>query len=37
MRWKYPLVEIGTLISTVKQWNPRQSKINEPFIYIEPI
>ena len=35
MRWGYPLVEIGDLVSTVKKWNPRQSKTNELINYID--
>jgi type I restriction enzyme, S subunit len=35
MRWGYPLVEIGDLVSVVKKWNPRQSKTNELINYID--
>lgn len=35
MRWGYPLVEIGDLVSSVKKWNPRQSKTNELINYID--
>lgn len=35
MRWGYPLVEIGDLVSSIKKWNPRQSKTNELIDYID--
>ena len=35
MKWGYPLVEIGELVSSVNKWNPRQSKNNELIKYID--
>ena len=35
MRWGYPLVEIGDLVSSVKKWNPRQDKTNALINYID--
>jgi type I restriction enzyme S subunit len=35
MRWRYPLVEIGDLVISVKKWNPCQSKVNELINYID--